>query len=69
LTKSVFDTDNKCTIIEKLPEKYYPDIICVLDTLPRTSVGKVNYLKLNKITKSFFKNRESIVGKLNVIIK
>lgn len=46
----------KQTIIEKLPKKYWPDIINVLDSLPRTSVGKVDYPKLHENTVSFSKD-------------
>lgn len=54
------------TITEALPEKYYPDVIRILDTLPRTSVGKVDYPKLNEDTADTIKNN-SFSGKLNVI--
>ena len=56
------------TIKSALPEKYYPDIIHILKSLPRTSVGKVDYPKLKKDTESIYRKNNNIVGKLNVVI-
>lgn len=36
------------TIKENLEPKYYPNIINVLEDLPRTQVGKVDYKTLEK---------------------
>ena len=57
----------KRTIMKNLPDKYYPDVIRIWDTLPRTSVGKVDYPKLNQSTAEIFKNDSRLVGKLNII--
>lgn len=59
----------KCTITKILPQKYYPDVIRILDTLPRTSVGKVDYQKLGEETKEIFAKNKIYTGKLNVITK
>lgn len=57
----------KRTIKENLPEKYYPDVIRILDTLPRTPVGKVDYPKLNKDTIEIYRKNSELTGKLNII--
>lgn len=69
ITKSDAIERIKRTITETLPEKYYPDVIRILDTLPRTSVGKVDYPKLNENTMEFFKNNSGLTGKLNVVME
>lgn len=33
-----------------MPSRYYPNVINVVDSLPRTPVGKVNYHKLDEWT-------------------
>ena len=53
-------------IKENLPEKHYPDVIRVLAALPRTSVGKVDYPKLNDETVEIFA-KTKICGKLNLL--
>lgn len=58
----------KKTITYVLPEKYYPDVIRVLNTLPRTPVGKVDYQKLNEDTAEIYNTNTNLVGKLNVVI-
>lgn len=58
----------KQTIIEKIPKKYWPNIINVLDSLPRTSVGKVDYQKLHERTMDFYKDfMEEAKEKLQII--
>ena len=57
----------KSTIQAKLPQKYYPDVIRILDTLPRTSVGKVDYPKLEMDTAEIYRENNNINGKLNFI--
>ncbi len=46
----------KQTIMENLPEKYWPNVINVLDSLPRTPVGKVDYKKLQETTRNFYES-------------
>ena len=58
----------KRTIINNVPNRYYPDIIQIWDTLPRTSVGKIDYPKLKKSTFETLKNDWDFTGKLNIII-
>lgn len=53
-------------IKDNLPEKHYPDVIRVLAALPRTSVGKVDYPKLNDETVEIFE-KTKICGKLNLL--
>lgn len=56
------------TIKEKLPEIYWPNYIRILNEMPRTSVGKVNYPKLeecaNLITENCFED-----NKFNIILE
>lgn len=42
------------TIKENLDKKYWPNAINILDTLPRTQVGKVDYKKMQEDTKEIF---------------
>lgn len=42
------------TIKENLDKKYWPNAINVLNTLPRTQVGKVDYKKMQEDTKEIF---------------
>lgn len=67
ITKSEAIESIKRTITETLPEKYYPDVIRILDTLPRTSVGKVDYPKLNEDTIEIFRSTSGLTGKLNIV--
>ena len=57
----------KQTIKDNLPEKCYPDVIRILSTLPRTSVGKVDYPKLTEDTAEIYRVNKGLTGKLNVI--
>ena len=59
----------KDTIRATLPLKHHPDVIHIMDTLPRTSVGKVDYPKLDADTASIFQHYGELTGKLNVIIE
>lgn len=54
------------TIKHNLSSKYYPDIINVLDELPRTQVGKVDYKTLQAIGSELSKNINENV-KLKII--
>lgn len=54
------------TIKHNLNSKYYPDIINVLDELPRTQVGKVDYKTLKAIGSELSKNTEEST-KLKII--
>lgn len=69
ITKADAIESIKQTITGTIPEKYFPDIIRILDTIPRTSVGKVDYPKLNEDTAEIFRNNSEITGKLNIIIE
>lgn len=42
------------TIKENLEEKYWPNAINVVNTLPRTQVGKVDYKKMQEDTKNIY---------------
>lgn len=44
----------KETITENLPQKYQPNAISILKTLPRTAVGKVDYVKLEEETRRLY---------------
>lgn len=66
LTKEEAVEDIISTIKEKLPEKYWPDYICLSDELPRTSVGKVDYGVLKDESENVVMNNES-VQKLTLI--
>lgn len=58
----------KETIQENLPEKYWPHAINVLDTLPRTQVGKVDYKKMQEDTKEIYLTKGSLTEeRLNII--
>ncbi len=50
-----------------LPEKYWPNAIYVDDSLPRTSVGKVDYNQLKENTKTIYLNRGLSNEKLEII--
>lgn len=68
LSKEEAISSVKQSIMEKLPTKYWPNIINVLNTLPRTSVGKVDYPKLHQSTMNFYNdNIENIDEKLQII--
>lgn len=54
------------TIESKLPKSHQPDLICVMPSLPRTPVGKVDYKKLHQIGSEICKTHES-TNKLSVI--
>lgn len=54
LSKEEAISSVKQTIEENLPEKYWPNVINVLDSLPRTAVGKVDYKKLRESTISLY---------------
>ena len=56
------------TIKEKLPEIYWPNYIKVLEEMPRTSVGKVNYPQLEEAANLITSNGIED-GKLNIIIE
>ena len=56
----------KTTIQTNLEEKYWPNIIKVESTLPRTQVGKVDYKKIEEETKELSLTI-GIEEKLNVI--
>lgn len=58
----------KNTIRENLEEKYWPHIINIVETLPRTQVGKVDYKKMQEVTKIIVSSN-AIVNeeRLNVI--
>ncbi len=68
ITKADAIESIKHTITKTLPEKYYPDVIRILDTFPRTFVGKVDYHKLNTDTEELFINN-NFTRKLNVVIE
>lgn len=51
LSKDEAINDILKTIQSKLPQKYWPDYIDVVDELPRTSVGKVDYNSLKEKSK------------------
>lgn len=56
------------TIKNKLEEKYWPNIIILYDELPRTSVGKVDYKKLQEDTKKIYMTKNTLPkDRLNVI--
>ena len=46
------------TIKSTLPSKYWPDVINILDELPRTPVGKVDYPTINKNGEEICKNND-----------
>jgi long-chain acyl-CoA synthetase len=59
----------KETICEELEEKYWPHVINILDTLPRTQVGKVDYKKLQADTKEIYLNKNLLKEeRLHIII-
>lgn len=55
------------TIKENLEEKYWPNAINILETLPRTQVGKVDYKKMEEdtknicLTKGYLSNEKLII--------
>ena len=56
------------TIKENLEEKYWPHAINILDTLPRTQVGKVDYKKMDEDTKEICLTKGYLSEqKLNII--
>ena len=61
------------TIKENLEPKYYPNIINVLEDLPRTQVGKVDYKTLekmgNELTIDLDENTKLIIKKKNTKLK
>lgn len=58
----------KKTITENLEEIYWPHAINVLDTLPRTQVGKVDYKKMQEDTKEIYLTKGFLTEeRLNVI--
>lgn len=64
------DAINNITLSIKnsLPEKYWPDVINIVESLPRTYVGKVDYNKLTEDTKNIFLNNELLSNeKMHII--
>lgn len=56
------------TIKSDLEQKYWPNVINIMDSLPRTQVGKVDYNQLDEITKSIYLNKGLLsCDKLEVI--
>ena len=54
------------TIRARLPEKYWPDFISVMDELPRTQVGKVDYKQLQALGKTIC-SRNAVRKKLHIL--
>lgn len=54
------------TIKATLPNKYWPDAINILDELPRTPVGKVDYPTINKNGEEICKNSD-FIEKLTIL--
>lgn len=68
LSKDEAVSDILETIKTKLPKKYWPDFVRVVDELPRTSVGKVNYAVLKEQSKKICESTQ-IKDKLYLIVE